>query len=108
MSLRINSTHSHGDRGLDAYWTPPEAVRALMAVERLPLSIADPACGSGAILDTLKAAGHIVHGADIVDYGWPHTIIRDYLAAPVIMGDVAVITNSSLSARREVYPQGHQ
>jgi hypothetical protein len=71
---RINSSHSIKDRGLDAYWTPPCAVSALMRIETLPKPIADPCCGSGAILDVLSEAGHIVHGADIADYGWPATI----------------------------------
>jgi hypothetical protein len=91
--LRINNAHTHSERGLDCYWTPPEVTRALMAIEKLPVSIADPCCGSGAILDVLKAAGHIVHGADIADYGWPHTVIRDYLAGPVEMNGVAIVTN---------------
>jgi hypothetical protein len=91
--LRVNSTHSHADRGLDAYWTPPEATTALLKIESVPRSVADPACGSGAILDVLRAAGHIVHGSDIADYGWPHTVIRDYLAEPVEMNGVAIVTN---------------
>jgi hypothetical protein len=33
MTLRINARHSNSRRGLDAYWTPPEATRALMAAE---------------------------------------------------------------------------
>ena len=91
--LRVNSTHSHADRGLDTYWTPPEATIALLKIESVPRSVADPACGSGAILDVLRAAGHIVHGSDIVDYGWPHTVVRDYLAGPVEMNGVAIVTN---------------
>jgi hypothetical protein len=95
MNLRINSTHTHADRGLDAYWTPTCATRALMAVERLPLSVADPAVGSGAILDVLRdEGGHIVHGRDVVNYGWPHTVIQDYLAEPIEMnGDIGIVTN---------------
>ena len=89
----INSCRPKVERGLDAYFTPPEAVKALMHIERLPLSIADPCCGNGAILDVLKEAGHVVFGTDIVNYGWPHTVIRDYLAAPIIMGDVAIVSN---------------
>jgi hypothetical protein len=64
-----------------------------MRVETLPRSIADPACGNGAILDVLRDAGHFIYGADIRDYGWPHTIIRDYLAEPVVMNDVGIVTN---------------
>jgi hypothetical protein len=93
MTPRINGRHKTADHPLDAYWTPPEATRALMAIERLPKSIADPCVGSGAILDVLKSAGHIVHGADVVDYGWPHTVVRDYLAEPVEMNGVAIVTN---------------
>jgi hypothetical protein len=91
--LRINASHTHAERGLDCYWTPPEATRALMRIERLPKSIADPCCGTGAILDVLKASGHIVYGSDIVNYGWPHAVVRDYLAEPVEMNGVAIVTN---------------
>jgi hypothetical protein len=90
---RINSTHSSADRGLDAYWTPPEATGALLKLESLPQSIADPCCGSGAILNVLAAAGHITFGSDIVDYGWPNTVIRDYLAGPIEMNGVGLVTN---------------
>jgi hypothetical protein len=76
--LRINSTHNHADRAPDAYWTPPEATAALLRIESVPRFVADPACGSGAILDVLRAAGHMVYA----DYGWLHTVIRDYLAGP--------------------------
>jgi hypothetical protein len=71
---RVNSTHSHAERGLDAYWTPPEAVTALLRIEQVPKSVIDPACGSGAILDALRAAGRSVYGCDVVDYGWEGTV----------------------------------
>lgn len=91
---RINLTHSLADRGLDCYWTPAEAVRALTEIERLPAAaIIDPCCGNGAILNVLEAAGYMVHGIDIVDYGWPGTVIRDYFAGPVRMDGVALVTN---------------
>jgi hypothetical protein len=81
-----------------AGWTPiglprPEATTALLKIESVPRSVADPACGSGAILDVLRAAGHIVYGWGIADYGWPHTVVRDYLAGPVEMNGVAIVTN---------------
>jgi len=82
--------HYLSDRGADAYFTPPCAVRSLIALEKIPVSVADPCCGSGAILDALKDSGHIVHGRDIVDYGWPCTVIADYLAEPIEMAYVTV------------------
>lgn len=94
--MRINSRHPTADHPLDPYWTPKEATRALMAIERLPKSIADPCCGGGAILDVLAEAGHFVHGADITDYGWKGgglTTIRDYLAESVEMNGVGIVTN---------------
>lgn len=95
MSLRINARAATAEHPEDAYFTPPEAVQALMAIEKLPASIADPCCGSGAILDVLEAGGHVVHGADILDYGWGpgRTMIRDYLAEPVAMNGVGIVTN---------------
>jgi hypothetical protein len=92
---RINSRCPNAARGDDAYFTPPCAVHSLMALETLPTSIVDPCCGNGAILEVLEAAGHIVHGSDIVDHGWRPgcTVIRDYLAGPIEMGAVAIVSN---------------
>jgi hypothetical protein len=88
MTLRINSRAPIADHPLDAYMSPPEAVLALMKIERLPLSLCDPCCGDGSLLETLRRGNHIVHGADIQFYRWPHSQIRNYLAEPVHMGDV--------------------
>ena len=60
------------ERGHDLYQTPPEAVHALMRVERLPVSIWEPACGPGAIARILVNAGHSVLATDLVDYASPH------------------------------------
>lgn len=55
----------------DLYQTPPEAVHALMGVEKLPRCIWEPACGPGAIVRVLRAAGHVVYATDLVDYASP-------------------------------------
>jgi hypothetical protein len=57
--------HPHADRGLDLYETPACAIRALIQVEKLPLHIWEPACGGGAIVRELGAAGHVVTATDI-------------------------------------------
>jgi hypothetical protein len=63
---------SLGDRKDDLYETPPEAVRALLAVEKIPAgAIWEPACGPGAIVRVLKEAGHRVYATDLVDYESP-------------------------------------
>jgi hypothetical protein len=60
------------DRGDDLYETPECATRALLAVESLPSgAVWEPACGPGAIVRVLRAAGHEVYATDLVDYGSP-------------------------------------
>ena len=92
--LRANARSSTELHALDFYSTPREATLALMRAERLPGSIADPACGKGAILNVLRDEGdHIVFGSDIVHYGWPYTVIRDDLAEPIVMNGTGIVTN---------------
>lgn len=62
--------HTLAERGNDLYQTPPEATRALIAHERLPLTIWEASCGRGAIVNVLRAAGHEVLATDKHDYGW--------------------------------------
>lgn len=68
-------------RGEDLYETPPEAVRALLTLERLPPCIWEPAAGRGAIVNVLRSAGHTVLGTDLVDYGAKFGVFagRDFL-----------------------------
>src|SRR5262252_2159476 len=61
--------HPLRERGLDLYETPAVAVEALLRVERLPHRIWEPACGRGAIVNVLRAAGHDVVASDLIDYG---------------------------------------
>ena len=92
--MRINSSHSYAERGDDCYFTPPEATRALLAIEKIPLSVCDPCCGNWAILDVLKEAGHFCYGSDIRDFRPGFTVVRDYLTEPVIMNGVAIVSNA--------------
>jgi hypothetical protein len=63
--------HPYADRGLDLYETPPEAVRALLRMEKFHGPIWECAAGPGAIVSELRAAGHTVVATDIEDYGCP-------------------------------------
>jgi hypothetical protein len=90
--------HTLAERGSDLYETPPQATLALMRVEQLPHRIWEPACGRGAIVKVLRAAGHEVAASDIQDYGIPITAPgywgRDFLLeqqAPA--GTEAILTN---------------
>jgi hypothetical protein len=72
--------HPRADRGADLYCTPPEAVRALLHVEKLPHWIWEPAAGRGAIVNVLRDAGHAVVASDLHDYGAPMHFLGDFLA----------------------------
>lgn len=52
------------------YPTPPEATRALLAVESFEGDIWEPACGDGAISKVLEAAGYQVVSTDLIDRGY--------------------------------------
>jgi len=79
MSHRENKAHALSERGNDLYETPAVAVRALLGREWLPQRIWEPACGPGAIVRELCAAGHDVLATDLVDYGWGHEAGFDFL-----------------------------
>ena len=50
----------------DLHETPPEAARALLAVEPLPHKIWEPCAGRGAIVRELVRVGHEVCAMDLV------------------------------------------
>jgi hypothetical protein len=90
--------HSLSERGHDFYETPPAVTRALLKVESLPQLVWEPACGRGAIVNVLRAAGHAVIATDIPNYDVPITPRgnwnRDFFserAAP--LGVECILTN---------------
>ena len=86
--------HGFADRGFDLYSTPPEAVRALLSIEKLPHQIWEPAAGRGNIVKTLREAGHAVIASDITDYGFPLHYRRDFLLERKMpAGCTAILTN---------------
>lgn len=75
----------------DFYPTPPEAVRALLALETFSGPIWEPACGEGAISEELKAAGYDVVSTDLIPRGYGEGGV-DFLLAKVARGKT-IITN---------------
>ena len=89
----------------DFYPTPPEAVHALLSVERFDGPIWEPACGDGAISKTLESYGHEVLSTDLIDRGYgqgdhdflnPITFTRVMIENPQLKN---VITNPPYSYR---------
>lgn len=63
------ATATKEERGFNLYETPVEAMQTLLALETFSPTIWEPACGKGAILRRLEAAGYDVVISDLVDYG---------------------------------------
>lgn len=68
----------------DFYPTPPEAIRALLAPsadgERIRAcgSVWEPACGNGAMVREIRAAGIPCSASDLIDRGCPDSWRADY------------------------------
>lgn len=73
--------HTYEERGQDCYETPPEAVEALLKVEKIPEWVWEPACGPGSIVRVLRAAKRLVLDSDLHDYGQHYT--TDFLAPEI-------------------------
>lgn len=95
--------HALKDRKDDLYESPEVAVEALLAVERLPPFIWEPACGPGAIVRVLRRNGFNVWATDLVDYDCPDSESRrDFLLEKQTRVDVqAIVTNPPYKLARE-------
>jgi hypothetical protein len=102
--MRINSVSARSDRHIDAlaetadldsYQSPPEAVRALIRIERehIPHTLWEYGAGIGNIVTALRQAGYVCHASDIYDYGFPGCKIEDYATATPPIGVAGIITN---------------
>jgi hypothetical protein len=99
-------------RGDDFYSSPPEAPVALLENYSIPKIVHEPACGDGAIVEVLRAAGHTVHASDLVDRGCPGSFVADFLAQKEpIPGVECCLTNPPyryghefVRKSRELYP----
>lgn len=80
----------------DCYDTPPQAVHALLKVERLPSWIWEPCCGKGNIVKVLRSAGHKVVATDIRDRRCPDSFPTDFLKHMTLTSD-AIVTNPPYS-----------
>ena len=69
-AFRFGPRISPGRAPYEFYPTPPEATRALLAVERFEGSIWEPACGEGHISKVFEEASHSVVSTDLVDHGY--------------------------------------
>ena len=85
------SNHSKQDRHeQDFYATEQWAVEKLLEYEPLQRNILEPSVGNGNIATVLTNKGHNVLALDIIDRGYPNTIVTDFMEynAPILGYDV--------------------
>jgi hypothetical protein len=101
--------HPLSERGLDAYGTPPAAVKALLRVEKLPHTIWEPCSGRGNVASVLRHHGHAVVCSDVHEYdGFNLHFVGDFLKQTEMPAGVqAICTNPpySLCARSAPFVQ---
>jgi hypothetical protein len=105
-STLIGGAGAHARVDKDFYPTPPECTEALLrAFPELLLPgfvVWEPACGDGAICNVLRGYGARVAASDLVDRGYPGTVLMDFLNAPAeIEGLGAIITNPPFALASE-------
>lgn len=71
-----NPKHERSD--YDFYATNPKHVEELLEREEFSKDVLEPAVGMGHIAKVLQEHGHNVVGIDIVDRGYPGTILADF------------------------------
>ena len=79
---------SEGRPDNDFYPTSPDAVEALLMVEKFDGPIWEPACGDGAICKVLEANGYTVVATDLIDRGYgesPHDFLTSNLTCDNII-----------------------
>jgi hypothetical protein len=83
----------------ELYATPANCTEALLTVETFQGAVWEPACGNGAIVRVLDAAGMTVEATDLHDWGCGLSG-RDFLAESVLRAP-NVITNPPFSLAEE-------
>src|SRR5215212_6850017 len=102
----LEDRHPLSERGADLYETPAAAVRALLSAHRFAGPIWEPACGRGAIVRELTAAGYDVVASDLHNYRVPRQHVCDFLNKRVPPdGARTIITNPPFSLADEFVRQ---
>lgn len=77
----------------DWYVEPRWAVDALLNAETFAGLVWDPACGEGTILRCCEARGLQCVGSDVINRGWPGTVVTDFLHEPPAFAAENIICN---------------
>ena len=97
---------SRAEGGDELHETPACAVHALLEAEALPQVLWEPACGYGAIVRILRAAGRTVIASDLRAYDTPDLdFVQDFLTTTAAPDGVqAVVMNPPFSKAAALRP----
>ena len=98
--FRQLGTHSKDERqNEDFYSTDPQAVKDLIRMLHeygieIPYEIVETSVGQGHIAREFEKIGCHVTGYDIVDRGYPNTIVQDYLTVDKLPDNCMIVENT--------------
>lgn len=98
--FRQLGTHSKDERqNEDFYSTDPQAVKDLIRMLHeygieIPYEIVETSVGAGHIAREFEKIGCHVTGYDIVDRGYPNTIVQDYLTVDKLPDNCMIVENT--------------
>ena len=96
---------------LDNYPTPPWATRALIhhVLEHGEIEgelVLDPCVGAGHMAKILEQHSSKVHAVDVLDYGWPNTVVGDFLREYMDYPKYDwIIANPPIQTRRGIHTE---
>ena len=93
----------------DFYATDPKALRMLFAVHNFDMTkVLEPCVGSGTLAKTIEEDFHIIPTCvDVADYGYPNTILHDFLSWDTSEHFSSIITNPPYSLASEFVEKGY-
>lgn len=93
FSILGASNHSKVSREtFDYYATPIACVEDLLKAETFSKDIWEPCCGGGHICEVLKKNNYNVVASDLIDRGYPGTIIKDFFSTGLFDNSIPPLT----------------
>lgn len=86
---------------LEHFETPEWAANAILRKEILTKRVIDPCCGTGILSDAALAAGYYPVSIDIHDWGYPNTVLADFLQYERPLNGDTVFMNPPFSLAKQ-------
>lgn len=100
LKLRATNTRNIDSQVNDYYATDPKAIDELLRFENFNHNILEPCVGGGHLANRLEEYGYSVKAFDIVDRGYPNTIIKN--ALDIEENSFDIVTNHPYRNAKEI------